>query len=385
MSRYALSLLAVFSLALVVPRAVRADDELARFAARSKLAAQKLAADVDQAITRSRSLQKTDPTEAKTVLITVRQRVRDSEDLQDDARTRLTGRLNVRLREVGEAVRIQRVAEEEAARAAPRTRPTVRTQPGASGLARDYIERGRDVVGANDRFRREREKAFTDTMRNVDSSAVPVSRDMTYAKNWAELSKLRAKTVGPKLTPQEVALLKTLNSTLSVDFAETSLKDALAYIQERTGLSIIVDPGALREAMVEYDDPVSFKVKRVTVRTILRKVLGDKGLAYVLREGTVQVVTQQRARELMITRTYPIDDLIGNVGFAQQFGPFVAQAQMIANARQIINVIVSTIEPAMWAVNGGPATISFYPAGRALIVRAPAEMHYSLGSGLIGR
>lgn len=385
MSRFALTALATLTLITALPLAVRADDDLARFAARSKIAAQKLAADVDRAITQSRGLEKSDPAQAKTVLVTVLQRVRDSEDLQDDARARLTERLNVRLRQVGEVARLRRVAEEETARTLPRPRLGERTQPGPTGYAKDYIDRSRDVVGANDRFRRERERAYADTMRNVEGSAVPVSRDVTYAKNWAELTKMRARTVGPKLTPKEVALLRTLNSTLSVDFTETSLKDALGYIQDRSGLSIIVDPAALREAMVEYDDPVTFKVKKVTVRTILRKVLGDKGLAYILKEGTVQVVTQQQARETMVTRTYPIDDLVGNVAFAQYFGPFVAQAQMIANARQIINIIVTTIEPAMWAVNGGPATITYFPAGKALIVRAPAEMHYSLGGSLFGR
>src|SRR5581483_11986329 len=142
--------------------------------------------------------------------------------------------------------------------------------------------------------------------------------DVAFAKNWKQLSEIRKQTVGPHLTPKEVALLRTLNSTLSVDFRDVSFKDVLGYLQDKTGLAIIVDNGSLRDAMIDYDEEkVTFKANKVTVRTILRKILADRGLAYVLKEGTVQVVTNQRAREMMVVRTYPINDLVTPVAYAQ--------------------------------------------------------------------
>ena len=48
--------------------------------------------------------------------------------------------------------------------------------------------------------------------------------------------------------------------------------------------------------------------------------------------------------------------------------------------------IQNAIEPTLWNINGGPGSITFFEPGRAIIVRAPAEMHYMFGgSGLFGR
>ena len=178
-----------------------------------------------------------------------------------------------------------------------------------------------------------------------------------------------------KLTAKEKALLKMLNSTLSVDFKDTTLKEALELIQEKTNnaLPIFLDEGSLKEANIESDEPVTFKVRKATVRTILKKILADKGLTYVIKEATIQVVTPQKAREMMVVRTYPVGDLLGsNNPFLDPFG-----FQQLAAINALINVIKTTIEPSIWEQGG---TITFFPPG-SLIIRAPAELHYQMGFG----
>ena len=200
-----------------------------------------------------------------------------------------------------------------------------------------------------------------------------------YPKYWAQLTESRKNFVGNKLTAKETTLLKALNSTLSVDFKESQFKDVLGYLMEKTGLAIIVDEGSLNDANVEYSDPVNFKINKVTVRTILKKVLADRGLSYIIKEGTIQVVTPQKARDSMVVRSYPIDDLVG-IG-NQRYGPFVNRAIMLNNVQSLILNLQSAIDPALWNVNGGPGAITFNESSRALIIRAPAEMHYMLGNG----
>jgi hypothetical protein len=148
---------------------------------------------------------------------------------------------------------------------------------------------------------------------------------------------------------------------------------------EKTGLNILVDEGSLKDAMLESSDPVTLKVKKVTVRTVLKKVLADRSLGYILKDGTVQVVTAQKARETMVVRAYPIDDLVG--GGNQLYGPFVNRAIMLSNVQTLIQTIQNAIDPSLWNVNGGPGSIVFSEATRSLIIRAPAEMHYMFGGG----
>jgi hypothetical protein len=344
---------------------------------------------VNHALAQSKVLEKGDPTQARTLLERLLDQVRDSQDLPAADRTRLTQQLQARLRQVGETIRIRRVEEEQAAqRVASGPRPRNPNPPagGPAAIADGFIGGGQGQIDVARRLRMERELGFAKTMGSVDTSNVATDRDLTFAKNWKELSEIRKATVGPKLTAKEVALLRTLNSTLSVDFKETSFKDVLTWLQDKTGMAIIVDNASLREAMADYDDSkITFKANKITVRTALKKVLGDVGLAYILQEGTVQVVTPQRARETMVVRTYPINDLVAPGPYAQMFGPFVAQAQMMINAQQIINMVQGAVDPAMWNTNGGPASISFSPQAMALVVRASAEMHYSLTGQLFGR
>lgn len=378
---------ALLGLAVLASPTVRADDELSQFVQRTKVAAQKLASDVTAALTQSKTLERTDPDQARALLERVLGQVRDSRDLSDAERSRLTQQLQARLRQVAETARLRRAAEEQQAAQRPTGAEKLPgpepTGKGPSAIADGFIKTGQGKVDAARDLRNERANGFAGAMKGVETSSIPISGDMAFAKNWKELSERRKQTVGPQLSAKEVAMMKALNSTISVDFKNMPLKEVLNYLMDRTGLTIIVDQASLREAMVDYDeDKVNLKINKIAVRTLLRKILADQRLGYILKEGTVQVLTDQKARDTMVVRTYPINDLVAPAPYTQMFGPFVNQAQMIANATQIINMIHQAVDPPMWNVNGGPASITFSPQAQALVVRASAEMHYSLAGQL---
>jgi hypothetical protein len=114
-------------------------------------------------------------------------------------------------------------------------------------------------------------------------------------------------------------------------------------------------------------------VKKVQVRTILKKILGDKGLGYIVKEGTIQVMTAQRARETMVVRSYNIGDLVAPDPRYGMFG----RPMMLMNVQSLMRVVQNaTGDPAMWQQGG--ATISFFEPTRTLIIRAPAEVHHML-------
>jgi hypothetical protein len=81
---------------------------------------------------------------------------------------------------------------------------------------------------------------------------------------------------------------------------------------------------------------------------------------------------------MMTVRSYPISDLVEG-SFGQQFGPFVARAQMLNNAQNLINLIQNSVDPSIWQANGGGGSITFYEPTRTLIIRAPTEFHYQFG------
>jgi hypothetical protein len=219
----------------------------------------------------------------------------------------------------------------------------------------------------------------------IEKSQNYSGNDIDYPANWKELSKRRLEMISPKLTAKEAMLLKALNSVMTPDYNGDELKAVLNHIQDKTGLTIIVDEQSMQEAGVEYTDKVNFRGPKVTVRTILKKVLGDNKLTYIIKEGAIQVMTPKKASEYTVVRTYQVDDLVQPSPQTQMmFGPFVAQLQMNQNALMLVNLIQATVEPNYWQPNG-PGSITYYPPTRSLIIRASSEMHYQLASpGLFG-
>src|SRR5207249_4073291 len=87
-------------------------------------------------------------------------------------------------------------------------------------------------------------------------------------------------------------------------------KDVLEYIKEKTGVPIIVDPRALEDLNITYASTFNVKLGNVTLRTVLKKLLGELGLVYVMKDNAIQVTTPARAKELLSIRIYSVADLM---------------------------------------------------------------------------
>lgn len=387
MSRFVLPAFFLLAFGLAGPASAQ---DLKAAAARQELLAQQLKANVEDAIKASF---RQDPRDAKAALSDMLFRVNDSTVLLASQRDEMRRRLQQRLNAVNEALRAKTVAQDQ--RPAPRDpdRPKAKStyQPpggggGAASVAKDFIGSAKAAAQNNADLIRKREAGVLGVAKSIEDSSNGIpDKEINFPSYWKELTQRRKDMVGPQLTKKEVAVLKTLNSVMSVDYTNDEFKGVINHLQEKTGLNILIDEGSLTELNVDYKDPVNLKVQKVTVRTILKKILGDKGLTYIIKEGTIQVMTPKKAAEHTVVRTYQIDDLIQPSPQAQMmFGPFVAQAQMMQNAQQLMNLIQMTVEPNYWAPNG-PGTMAFYPPTRSLIIRASAEMHYQMSSpGLFG-
>lgn len=224
----------------------------------------------------------------------------------------------------------------------------------------------------------EKGRRFVGVIREIERSALPPVGVIEYPKDWAQ--KTAKRKAGVTLTAKEQAILKALNMGVTVNFKDQRFEDVIEYLATLTGQPILLDKRALDEAMIGYDTPVTANVKNVTVRTLLRKILNEHGLAYVIKDESIQVTSELKAKSMLIARAYPVADLIGG-GPAFGVNPLLNQFQMMQNVTQLIDLIQNTIDPQSWQVNGGPGTISFHAPTMSLIVRQSAELHAVLGSG----
>lgn len=396
MIRISLSFLVVALLALSGASRSFAQDDLTRILERDKIAAQKLQADVDSALTRSRTLEKSDPGRAAELLQDTLTKIRNATELPGEERVRLVQRLQTRIREVTAAAQSKARAEDDAARRAEQklrqearerdaaagngAKPAPPSQ-GPAGVASKVFDSRNAALNAAGKQNIDRNERNLNVLVGVQRSATAMEGDIVFPKNWDKISE-RAK---PKLTEKEIVMLRALNSTLSVNWDKTSFREVIDLLHDKADLPILIDEQSLKDAMVDYSDLVTFKASKATVRTILRKVLADRGLGYILKDGMVQVVTQQKARETMVVRAYPVSDLVA-VDNQMFWGPIFSRALLLQNAQRLVDMIVTSVEPSMWNVNGGPGSVTFHEASMSIVIRASAEMHYMLGgSGMISR
>ena len=364
-------------------------QDLKSAAAAEKLALEKLTYQVQDAIDASRKTARTDPRQAKSDLQLMQDRVKNTTDVSITERNRLTRQLQSRINAIDDARGSTKgnQSPRDMYSDTPRySRPAPDPSKGASGVAQSFQGGVKGALQTQNDINRQKSEGLL-KVANALEKPVLTTKDIAFPKYWKELTESRKKLVDPQLTKLEQKVLKALNSTITVEYDNEKFKSVISHLQEKTGLTIIMDQASLQEANVDYDgDTVSFpKIGKVSVRTVLKKILGDKGLTYIIKEGTIQVMTPKKASEYTVTRTYQVDDLVQGSPLTQmQFGPFVAALQRQQNAQQLANLIMSTIEPSYWQPNG-PGSVQYFDVTRSLVIRASSEIHYQMSSpGLFG-
>jgi len=246
-------------------------------------------------------------------------------------------------------------------------------------------------------IQRQREEAAAKVMRDLIASATPITGDITYppAQQWARINK-RAEKYRNGMVPfteKEKAILRSLSETITepINWDGVSFEKVLEQLEKLLDQPIVVDENELKEANVDKNTPISVRLpKGVTKRTVLRTVLSRVGLEYVVKNEVIQVMTPARAAQQLVTRYYPIGDLLGVNGWFGAFsftplGQWLQAQQEAFQAAQLIQIITTTVAPESWRQpdgSGGPGTIVYDPVRKVLIVRNRAEVINALGGGL---
>lgn len=228
-------------------------------------------------------------------------------------------------------------------------------------------------------FRDARAAGFLRAGEGVMNSATLPKYDYELPKDWVEKSMRRSPAA--KLTAKERAILEALNKPIAVDFDGETFQNVIDYLQKVLKTTIIIDKQGMEEAGATYETPIRMKIGPAATRTILKRLLSDLNMAYIIKNETIQVTSLARARETMTTRTYYIGDLVAPLGRWVTISPALNRAQMALNVRTIINTILNQVDPQSWNINNPDArgAITYDPIRMALIITQSAEFHYRMG------
>jgi hypothetical protein len=361
-------------------RREREDNSGDRVRKLTEIAAQQMKDDVAKSLGDAAKMGGKEPGRAARLLKATLARVEDNSDLTEKQRDALVAKLKTGVKKwsrAADARTSDRAAQEDnkgfskfKKSAGDRTRREIVDD------AKKTVRSIGDSINEGKRIRREKESGFQAVARDNEKSSIPNARNITFdPKVWARAAKRTTVT----LTKKEMAILKILNSVISVNFQSQKFEEVIDYLQDKTGLNILLDKEALKEKEIDYETPVSLKATKIGVRALLRKILNDVGLTYVIKDELIQVTTFEKAKKMMVVRSYPVGDLV-TANLDPRLPPNLRQLAILQNAAQTIDLIKQMVEPDSWAGSetGGAGSIVFNPATLTISVKQSAEIHYKL-------
>ncbi len=208
-------------------------------------------------------------------------------------------------------------------------------------------------------------------------------------------------------TAAKSALIKRLPT---VKFTDVSLTDAIDFFRDTSNANFTVDWKSIEEIGVSKDTPVNLTLRHAPMRVALKATLESAApglLTYYIDQNVITITTLAKADERMITRIYPVQDLL--VEIPDFKAPSLSLTDNTSNgnnsgggndlfggnnnsnrdedkeqtktraerAEDLITLIRETIRPEVWDVNGGKAKIRFFNGN--LIVTAPRSVQEAIG------
>ncbi|MEO2089414.1 MAG: hypothetical protein ABGY75_07945, partial [Gemmataceae bacterium] len=247
-----------------------------------------------------------------------------------------------------------------------------------------------DAVAAAKLIAKQSADGFLYAMNEVQRSAIPIRGDMEFAKDHAERMKRRYELNAPKLTAEEKKLIQSLDKVLDTPLKDAPFEEAVQLISTKIDQKIYIDKKSLEDTGGDLRKAVDVP-GGVSARSALRVMLQSQNLTFLVRDNIIQVVSLDRAKEMLVSRAYDVRDLVGVGGPFNNpiaFGPIIDAQQTMENAHMLIDAIQRSVDPRVWrdgnGVGGGPATITFHYPTMSIIVRAPSEVHADLFQKMYG-
>ncbi len=165
--------------------------------------------------------------------------------------------------------------------------------------------------------RANKEDAVAQMYQGVDKAAIADPevqlRDIKFPKSFADLTRDRIAMnarLEPKKDPKVLAIESKLKDRVSMNVDKQPLSEAIAFLQNYTGLNIVLDPKAVSEEGLTSSSPVSLVVNQVQLKTALKLMLRPLGLTYKVEDEVVLITSPMASQDQTYPKTYYVGDLI---------------------------------------------------------------------------
>jgi hypothetical protein len=171
----------------------------------------------------------------------------------------------------------------------------------------------------------------------------------------------------------EAAIEKALAQRTDVDFVETPLSDALAYLKEFHDIQMVLDHKALEEVGVAPDTQITMKLQGVSLRSALGLILRQLDLTCIIHNEVLLITSRDVAQspEYLTTKVYEVSDLVVCRD---------EKSQLWDDYETLEELVTSHVGINTWQEEGGPGTLTGISVGGAklLVVTQSYPVHAEL-------
>src|SRR5579863_3636970 len=114
----------------------------------------------------------------------------------------------------------------------------------------------------------------------------------------------------PRPSKFEEEVLAALKKPVDIEFSKLTLAECIDYLQQESKLPMWIDEQNLTDEGIALDKPITLKLKATRLESVLNLLLHPAQLEYLPENEVLIITTMTKASEKMITRTYPVRDLI---------------------------------------------------------------------------
>ena len=114
----------------------------------------------------------------------------------------------------------------------------------------------------------------------------------------------------PRPSKFEEQVLAALEKPVDIEFSKLALADCIDYLRKESKIPMWIAEQSLTDEGIALDQPVTLQLKATRLESVLNLLLHPAQLEYVPENEVLMITTMTKAGENVITRTYPVRDLV---------------------------------------------------------------------------
>lgn len=114
----------------------------------------------------------------------------------------------------------------------------------------------------------------------------------------------------PRPSKFEEQVLAALEKPVDIEFSKLPLEDCIDHLRKESKIPMWLDQQFLTDEGIALDQPITLKLKATRLESVLNLLLHPAKLEYVPENEVLMITTIEKASDNLITRTYPVRDLV---------------------------------------------------------------------------